>query len=103
MLRPLDLQDNFSKAPLVAREQHIQQSRPEVTQYNLAQQFDQERVLDHSRIRESAEPDEAENRVDDHDRQPGDQRRRRRRRDEEATATAEHPLVVGDGHIDITA
>ena len=78
MLRPLDLQDNFSKAPLAAREQNIQQIRGEVTQHNMAQQMDQEHVLDHSRIRESGEADGAETRVDDHDRQPGEQKRQRR-------------------------
>ena len=105
MLRPLDLQDNFSKAPLAAREQHIQQIRGEVTQHNLAQQRDQEHILDHSRIRETDETDETENRVDDHDRQPGEQQRRRRQRSEDETeATEGHhsPLIVGDGHIDIT-
>ncbi len=105
MLRPLDLQDNFSKAPLAAREQNIQQIRGEVTQHNVAQQMDQEHVLDHSRIRESGEADGAETRVDDHDRQPGKQKRQRRQQhDDEAAADQERPrpLVVGDGHIDIT-
>lgn len=103
MLRPMDLQDNFSKAPLAAREQSIQQLRPTITQHNLAQQAAQEQVLDHSRIRESAEADEAQNRVDDHDRQPGQQQRKKRQRDETAEAeTRPRPIVVADGHIDIT-
>ena len=105
MLRPLDLQDNYSKAPMAAREQNIQQIRGEVTQQNIAQQMDQEHVLDHSRIRESGKTNGAEMRVDDHDRQPGEQKRQRRQQqDDEAAADQEQhrPLVVADGHIDIT-
>ena len=103
MLRPLDLQDNFSKAPLAAREQHLQQIRPEVTQHNLAQQLDEENARNQSRIRETAETDEVENRVDDHDRQAGD-RERRRRQQEDETASPEdrdRTQVGNDGHIDI--
>ncbi len=103
MLRPMDLQDNFSKAPLVAREQNIQQLRPTITQHNLAQQADQEHIHDHSRIRESDEADEAQNRVDDHDRQPGQQQQQKRQQPDPVEAKeTPRPRIVGDGHIDIT-
>ena len=105
MLRPLDLQDNFSKAPLAAREQNIQQIRGEVTQHNMAQQMDQEHVLDHSRVRKSVETDGAETRVDDHDRQPGKKQRQRRQQQDDENGVDQQqtrPLVVGDGHIDVT-
>ncbi len=103
MLRPLDLQDNFSKAPLAAREQNLQQIRPEVTQHNLTQQLAQENALNQSRIRESAEADEVENRVDDHDRQPGDRERRRRQQDSETAPPEDQDRlqISDDGHIDI--
>ena len=103
MLRPLDLQDNFSKAPLAAREQNLQQIRPEVTQHNLTQQLDQENARNQSRIRESAEADEVKNRVDDHDRQPG-YRERRQRQQQDETAPPKDPERIqsgNDGHIDI--
>ena len=79
MLRPTDLQDNFSKAPMAAREQHVQQTRPDQAQHNIARQQDQERVLDNSRIRpkENAEP--SENRVDDRQESQGDPKRKPRR------------------------
>jgi len=103
MLRPLDLQDNFSKAPLAAREQNIQQIRPAVTQHNLAQQADQEQILANSRVREAAEADETQNRVDDHDRQPGQQQRKKRNQDEtDEIEVTVRPQVLSDGHIDIT-
>ena len=103
MLRPMDLQDNFSKAPLVAREQNIQQLRPTITQHNLAQQADQEHIHDHSRIRESDEADEAQNRVDAHAHQPGQKQQKKRQHPDpiEAKETP-RPRIVGDGHIDVT-
>lgn len=79
MLRPTDLQDNFSKAPMAAREQHVQQTRPDQAQHNIARQQDQERVLDNSRIspKENAEP--SENRVDDRQGSQGNPKRKPRR------------------------
>ncbi|MEE2658942.1 MAG: hypothetical protein VX733_10585 [Candidatus Latescibacterota bacterium] len=70
-MRSIDLQDNLSKAPLAGREQGIQQSRPEHGQRQLAHELEQQHVLDHSRTKETAEPDPAANRTD----QDGGQRR----------------------------
>ena len=79
MLRPTDLQDNFSKAPMAAREQHVLQTRPDQAQHNIARQQDRERVLDHSRIspNENAEPNE--NRVDDRQGSQRDPKHKHRR------------------------
>ena len=79
MLRPTDLQDNFSKAPMAAREQHVLQTRPDQAQHNIARQQDRERILDHSRIspNENAEPNE--NRVDDRQGSQRDPKRKPRR------------------------
>jgi len=50
-MRPVDLQDNFSKAPLAAREQHIQQTRADNAQYQAAQQQGKEHVTDQRRVK----------------------------------------------------
>jgi len=76
MIRPIDLQDNYSKAPMAAREQAILQVRPEQTQHTIAREQAQEHVLDHSRIQASEEADAAENRVDDHEKRQQQQERR---------------------------
>jgi hypothetical protein len=76
MIRPIDLQDNYSKAPLAAREQALLQVRPEQTQHNIARQQAQEHVLDHSRIHTAEDADAAENRVDDHEGRQQQQGRR---------------------------
>jgi hypothetical protein len=103
-IRPIDLQDNLSKEPLAAREQHIQQTRPEMAQHNIARQQNQEHAHDHSRVRASEETDATENRVDDHDRRQQQQRRERRKQQEQKTANAPllRPVLDGGGHIDIT-
>ena len=68
MVRPIDLQDNMSKAPLAAREQAIQQSSAEIGQRSAAVQAETERILDQSRTIPTQELDPQENRVDDHER-----------------------------------
>ena len=68
-MRPIDLQDNFSKAPLASREQQIQQSAADFAQRSAAMEDDAERILNHSRPAPSEELDPAENRETD---PPGD-------------------------------
>lgn len=107
MLRPTDLQDNFSKAPMAAREQHVLQTRPDQAQHNVARQQDQERVLDHSRIRANESADPGENRVDDRAKNQGEQKKKPRR---SPPPTKEHgneevkpqPRLRGAQLIDIT-
>ncbi len=67
-MRPVDLQDNLSKAPFAAREQHVQQTAPEVAQRHVARELAQEQILDHSRTRPTEQADPAENRVYDRER-----------------------------------
>lgn len=57
---------------MAAREQHLQQTRPDMAQHNIARQQDQDHILDHSRVRPSENADASENRLDDHE---GRQRR----------------------------
>ena len=65
MVKPVDIQDNLSKAPLVAREQHVLQTTPETVQRQLAQVSAQEQILDHSRVRPTEQEEPAEMRVYD--------------------------------------
>ena len=107
MIRPIDLQDNYSKAPMAAREQSILQVRPEQTQHTIARHQAQEHVLDHSRIRTAEDADAAENRVDDHEERQ--QQKRRAKKDRTLTAKkdadddeAPHPRLDSAHFIDIT-
>jgi hypothetical protein len=108
MIRPIDLQDNYSKAPLAAREQALLQVRPEQTQHTIARQQAQEHVLDHSRIRAAEDADAAEHRVDDHE---GRQQQQDRRAKKDRAVTdnkdagdneAPQPRLNGAHFIDIT-
>ena len=65
MVRPIDLQDNFSKAPLAAREQQIQQANPELGHRHGARELSQQHALDRERPVPTGETDTAKNRVDD--------------------------------------
>ncbi len=63
-MRPIDLQDNFSKAPLASREQQIQQNSAEQGQRGGAMRLDDEHALDQNRTTPTKDTDGAENRVD---------------------------------------
>ncbi|MBD04242.1 MAG: hypothetical protein CME24_07855 [Gemmatimonadetes bacterium] len=63
-MRPIDLQDNLSKAPLASREQQIQQSSPDQAQRNGAMRLADERALDQARPVPTEESGGPENRVD---------------------------------------
>jgi hypothetical protein len=45
-MRPIDLQDNLSKAPLAGREQAIQQANADLGQRHVAQELDRQHLLD---------------------------------------------------------
>lgn len=108
MVRPIDLQDNLSKAPLAGREQQIQQSSADLAQRQLSQALNQEHILDQSRTRPSAATDATENRVDDREarRGQGDSGQRRRQDDgDDGQESLEHPSDAdsGDHLIDVLA
>ena len=111
MVRPIDLQDNFSKAPLVAREQQIQQSSAQNAQQRVAMEANAERILDHSRPVASQELDPQENRVDDHERNQQGHRQRDDADDEPQAAVeaddgstpADRDASAGDHVIDVVA
>ena len=76
MAGPVELQDNLSKAPLAAREQHIQQAASELGHRHAARALEQEHLLDQSRARGMEEGDAADNRVDDREGREGSRRPR---------------------------
>jgi len=100
-MKPIDLQDSFSKAPLVAREQHIQQSSSEIAQRHLAAEADSERALDRGRPVPTQEVDPQENQVEDRPGSGGSEarggNRRDRQEDEEEEVdrqVAESPHII---------
>jgi len=107
MVRPIDLQDNLSKAPLAGREQQIQQSSADLAQRQASQALNREHILDQSRTRPSAASDAAENRVDDREGRPGQggsgQRRRGDRDDGHEGHERDSDAGSDDHLIDIVA
>ena len=112
MVQPVALQDNLSKAPLAAREQHVQQTAPEVAQQATARQVAQEQILDHSRTRPTEEMEPDENRVYDRERGSQGQGRQESTRGDSAEAAPDHPDEASapesdekdmGRHIDVTA
>lgn len=103
MVRPVDMQDNYSKAPLAGREQHIQQTSPQNAQRQAAQQQLQQHQLDQTRPLPAEERDAVELHFDD--KRDQDQRRRQRRQPDPAQEndTPPAPGPRGASHIDLTA
>jgi hypothetical protein len=98
------MQDNYSKAPIAGRQQHIQQTSPEIAQRLAAQQTTQQHLVDQSRAVPAEGRDEVELHLDE--RPAPDQRRRRRRQPDPAQedeGTSSAPESEGATHIDLTA
>ena len=108
MVKAVDIQDNLSKAPLVAREQHVIQTAPETTQRQLAQVSAQEQILDHSRVLPTEQEEPAEMRVYDREKNARRQGRQNAREDVEEEASARPAAATSDRteeehhHIDVT-
>lgn len=49
MVRPVDLQDNLSKAPMASRLQHLQQNAPEMAHRQAGKALAQQQLADQSR------------------------------------------------------
>lgn len=103
MVRPVDMQDNYSKAPLAGRQQHIQQTSPEIAQRQAAQQQVQQHLANQTRPTPAEGRDEVELHLEE--RREQDRRRRRQRQPEtdpeDDTPPAAQPR--GTSHIDLTA
>lgn len=94
-MRPIDLQDNLSKAPLAGREQGIQQANSDQGQRHGAQVLNREHLLDQTRTTETEHADAADNRVDDppDDGRGGQRRRRQADGSTDDADTVERPRV----------
>ncbi|MBT3345146.1 MAG: hypothetical protein HN712_05860 [Gemmatimonadetes bacterium] len=83
-MRPIDLQDNLSKAPLASRAQQIQQNSADQAQRQGALRLNDEHAHDQTRTKPTDDADPSENRVD---RDPeGQAREQSKQRDQD-----EHP------------
>ncbi len=100
MVRPVDLQDNLSKAPIASSLQHVQQTSPAAAQRQAAQHLAQEHTLDHSRTRPAEPRDEVELHLDGREEsgRRREKRKKKRRGEQETAAGPQAPA-----HIDITA
>ena len=74
MVRPVDLQDNFSKAPAASRAQNVQQVNPEMAHRNTTQEMARQQILDQSRTLPAEESSQPLLQPDEH---KGEQRRNR--------------------------
>lgn len=103
MVRPVDMQDNYSKAPLAGRQQHIQQISPEIAQRQAAQQAAQQHLLNQARPVPAEGRDQVELHPDDQ--RERDQRRRNRRQPAPAREKDPSPTPgsASPSHIDLTA
>ncbi len=104
MVRPIDLQDNLSKAPLASRVQHVRQSAPETAQRHAGQLAAAQQVVDQSRSMPAEPGDRAELHRDDHAEQDSGRRRQSRQQQAGAGPVPELPATAPDpSHIDIGA
>ena len=105
MVRPIDLQDNLSKAPLASRAQQVQQGAAETAQRQAAIEGRQQHALDQTRTTPTAETEGRQVNPDaDTDRRQQQQRRRREVAESEADTKEDEPYGRDhDGHIDIVA
>ena len=107
MVRPIDMQDNLSKAPLASRVQGLQQGAAEMAQRQAAIESRQQHALDQTRTTPTAEAQGSRVNADaERDRRQQQQRQRQREEPEAAEANTTGDPSHGrgdDGHIDIVA
>ena len=90
MVRPIDLQDNFSKAPGASKAQQAQQSNPEMEHRNTAAEMAQQHIVDQSRTAPAQEDNKADMNPDDSGKD-----QRGRRKSAKAREKKEVPSVTG--------
>ena len=108
MVRPVDLQDNFSKAPAASRAQNVQQVNPEMAHRNTTQEMARQQILDQSRTVPAEENGQTLLHPDE---QKGEQRRSRQDAKRKPREVAEESSGESAGaaenedtsHIDILA
>ena len=90
MVRPIDLQDNFSKAPGASKAQQAQQANPEMAHRNTAAEMAQQQIIDQSRTAAAQEEDRAEMNTDDSGKD-----QRRKRKSKKVRENKEEPGAIG--------
>ena len=104
MVRPIDLQDNLSKAPLASRTQQIQQITPEMAHRQVTRELAEQQLVDQGRPLPSEEADRVELHPDDEKDQPRRQNSSRQAEDEvEEERDAAVDSEGDSSHIDIVA
>ena len=105
MVRPVDLQDNFSKAPLASRAQQVQQANPEMAQRQGAQELAEQHAQDQARTLPAEEGKAPELHADQRREELPQRRRRRERERREETEDESAPRSKSDdsSFIDIVA
>ena len=105
MVRPVDLQDNFSKAPAASRAQQIQQANPEMAHRQTSQDMAQQHVQDQNRPLPAEETDQVSLRSDEDEGKQGRNRHSGKRKPEEESSGESAGDTEGENtsHIDIVA
>ena len=80
MVRPIDLQDNLSKAPLASRAQQVQQNNPDMAQRQSTQELAQQHADDPARTLPADESKAAELNADQGQEKLPQRRRRRQKK-----------------------
>jgi len=91
VVRPIDLQDNFSKAPGASKAQQAQQANPEMAHRNTAAEMAQQQIVDQSRTAPAQENDRAEMNPDD----TGKEQSRKGKANKVRSKKEEVPAVIG--------
>lgn len=103
MVRPVDLQDNLSKAPIASNIQHVQQNSAAVAQRQTAEHLAQEHLLNQSRTRPAESRDAVELRLDQREESAPRRQQKKKAQDGEEAETDDPEAPAGAAHIDITA
>ena len=106
MVDPVALQDNFSKAPFAAREQHVLQMRPDMAQRAINQETAGQHILDQSRTLPTEEPGPGEMRLENQEEKRRGQRDQKNQQpaEEEGSSESGGPEENGSSpRIDIIA
>jgi hypothetical protein len=104
VVRPIDLQDNLSKAPLAGRLQQIQQDTAEMAHRQVARETAQQQVADRSRPLPADESRRSEVHPDGGGKESRGKKRGKQRKDTSQKASESAADKGGDTHhIDIVA
>ncbi len=105
MVRPIDLQDNLSKAPLASRAQQVQQTASEMAHRQVDQELAQQRLQDQSRPLPTEETDRVELHPDEGEKQQNQEQEEKKDRADDTAEKSTPPAGEDEdsSHIDIVA